>query len=538
MIYLSDIINAPFVLSKEPTSENFAFTTPSIFNENRKLDFMGASFELDNGTLKPVDGEYVGVNSIVPTLDTDGKFTNTLGLDIKSFSGTENSSVVEARITDKETNISSIIMLPVLDNKIDLTGLSTETVYDVKVRVKNDDFTGAWSEPFVLTTPSTMISDPIITLKSNDSLVTDIKNTPLLLSLDVSGFAITDDAEELKSVSITITDEAGIVVNTFTLTDGSSSVVLPEALDIKSKYIVSAKFSTDNYTSATTALTFSTMDATEAPKLSTGGTNVDELSSLDVTITNFKDSFKYRVVGAEVSSIRNNVFTIEVPSVIENSNMDVSFYAKDIVNNNNESIATKLSLNIRHVETDLDQSFMITSDVVGAVGGDKDDILTDKNGMAVNSIDIKDHSKSSSTTKIYVDNKLIDLKEGNTLLAENGELFNVKSVNEEGEVIEEIKAISIFCGSNHTFIVDSDGNLLSTGYNGNGELGLGDTDNRSSFTDTGINNPKDVTCGGFHTFIVDSDGNLLSTGRNNEGQLGLGDRESERALYRRTHSFL
>ena len=84
---------------------------------------------------------------------------------------------------------------------------------------------------------------------------------------------------------------------------------------------------------------------------------------------------------------------------------------------------------------------------------------------------------------------------------------------------------SVCCGYNHTVILKNDGTLCVCGYNGYGELGLGDGGNRYTFTQvtTNADNIKEIYCGIYHTFILKNDGTLWSTGYNNDGRLGLGD---------------
>ena len=95
-----------------------------------------------------------------------------------------------------------------------------------------------------------------------------------------------------------------------------------------------------------------------------------------------------------------------------------------------------------------------------------------------------------------------------------------------GIKLDEIKQIA--CGHSHTIILKNDGSLWSCGYNGKGELGLGtkDYDSHSTFTKvtTNINNDvKQIACGRYHTFILKNDGTLWSCGYNEYGQLGLGN---------------
>ena len=84
---------------------------------------------------------------------------------------------------------------------------------------------------------------------------------------------------------------------------------------------------------------------------------------------------------------------------------------------------------------------------------------------------------------------------------------------------------SIYCGGSHTFMLKNDSTLWGCGYNYNGQLGLGDSDDRYTFTEiaTNANDIKSICCGSHHTLILKNDGSLWGTGRNNCSQLGLGD---------------
>ena len=84
---------------------------------------------------------------------------------------------------------------------------------------------------------------------------------------------------------------------------------------------------------------------------------------------------------------------------------------------------------------------------------------------------------------------------------------------------------SVYCGGHHTIILKNNGTLWGCGDNQYGQLGLGDKTNRNTFTQitTNTNNIKSVYCGMGHTLILKNDGTLWGCGRNNECQLGLGD---------------
>ena len=83
--------------------------------------------------------------------------------------------------------------------------------------------------------------------------------------------------------------------------------------------------------------------------------------------------------------------------------------------------------------------------------------------------------------------------------------------------------------SYHTLILKNDGTLWGSGCNNYGQLGLGDTTNRNTFTQvtTNVNDIKSIYCGDYHNFILKNDGTLWGCGRNDCGQLGLGNGDNK-----------
>jgi alpha-tubulin suppressor-like RCC1 family protein len=81
---------------------------------------------------------------------------------------------------------------------------------------------------------------------------------------------------------------------------------------------------------------------------------------------------------------------------------------------------------------------------------------------------------------------------------------------------------AITCGDNYTIVLMTDNTIYGGGYNINGQLGIGNYTNQSSFTSmtnyTGLT-PKAIACGGFHTIVLMTDGSLYGTGSNYGGIL-------------------
>ena len=77
---------------------------------------------------------------------------------------------------------------------------------------------------------------------------------------------------------------------------------------------------------------------------------------------------------------------------------------------------------------------------------------------------------------------------------------------------------------NNSFVKDKADIIRGCGYNEYGQLGLGDTTNRSVFTKVeGIINVKRVSCGYNFTMLVMEDGTVKGCGLNTSYQLGLGN---------------
>ena len=78
---------------------------------------------------------------------------------------------------------------------------------------------------------------------------------------------------------------------------------------------------------------------------------------------------------------------------------------------------------------------------------------------------------------------------------------------------------------NHSLILKNDSTLWGCGHNGYGQLGLGDGNSRTTFTEitTNVDDIKQIYCGADYTLILKNDGTLWGCGNNGNGQLGLGD---------------
>ncbi len=72
-----------------------------------------------------------------------------------------------------------------------------------------------------------------------------------------------------------------------------------------------------------------------------------------------------------------------------------------------------------------------------------------------------------------------------------------------------------------TYFLLNDGTVKACGYNGYGQLGIGNTTNQSSLVTVPVSNVKQIVAGGHHVFFLLNDGTVKACGRNDYGQLGI-----------------
>jgi alpha-tubulin suppressor-like RCC1 family protein len=142
----------------------------------------------------------------------------------------------------------------------------------------------------------------------------------------------------------------------------------------------------------------------------------------------------------------------------------------------------------------------------------------------------------------------------NIILNENNEIF-VCGYNEYGQLglgdsenrntytkLEHNfgKIKNIYNGAHHNIILNENNELYVCGYNYYGQLGLGDCDNRNTYTKLEHNFGKinNIFCGVNHNIILNDNNELYVCGFNNYGQLGLGFYHNNRNTYTKLeHNF-
>lgn len=84
--------------------------------------------------------------------------------------------------------------------------------------------------------------------------------------------------------------------------------------------------------------------------------------------------------------------------------------------------------------------------------------------------------------------------------------------------------VQISCGVAHSAFLTSTGEVLMSGRNNRGQLGLGSTKTAEwPLLVAGLEGISQIICGGEYTMFLTKDGRVYACGRNSQGQLGLGD---------------
>lgn len=93
------------------------------------------------------------------------------------------------------------------------------------------------------------------------------------------------------------------------------------------------------------------------------------------------------------------------------------------------------------------------------------------------------------------------------------------------------KILQISLGSNHTLVLEDNGVLWGFGSNKYGQLGIGSLDEKKVkpqilpfWKDKKI---KQISCGSWHSMVILENGECYSFGRGEDGQLGLGDKNNK-----------
>jgi E3 ubiquitin-protein ligase HERC3 len=112
------------------------------------------------------------------------------------------------------------------------------------------------------------------------------------------------------------------------------------------------------------------------------------------------------------------------------------------------------------------------------------------------------------------------------------------------EAIQNYRIVSVAAGKFHSMALAADGKLFTWGAGSYGQLGHGITDDQSIPKCVSSLNPTDlpppdritaISAGGYHSFALTVSGNLLATGRNQEGQLGIPGLTGVSASFDRVH---
>lgn len=171
----------------------------------------------------------------------------------------------------------------------------------------------------------------------------------------------------------------------------------------------------------------------------------------------------------------------------------------------------------------LSNSFNLKGDI--AEDGELNITNTNEKEITIEKYEEVDNSKVTNIEEFTPNYKITGNKIGRV---------NVNAINENGytkniwiNVVESEDAkasAKVVNGEGYTIVLRSDGTVWSYGKNTNGQLGLGDTNNRNEpeKIET-VEEIIDITTGQNHTILLGKSGKVYSFGVNGKGQLGTGN---------------
>lgn len=91
--------------------------------------------------------------------------------------------------------------------------------------------------------------------------------------------------------------------------------------------------------------------------------------------------------------------------------------------------------------------------------------------------------------------------------------------------ISNFNIVQVACGKEYSMLLTNSGEVLCSGENSDGQLGIGSTDSKNSFVyvqkdETNLKNVIQIACGNAHTMFLLNSGNVLACGNGLEGELG------------------
>lgn len=417
----------------------------------------------------------------------------------------------------------------VVDSKVNLTSftfapLEHDTVHYVRCRYHTQDYSSDWSDPLKITSSSTYITNPVLSLNGNANASS---NNPSFMS---SAFSVVNGsdthASSLWEIS-KISDFSTLEYNGTSQSD-LTFITIPVKLDNDTQYFARVKYYGNHYTSSySNVVSFRTGVQTDTPDLIYDNV-VYENSTLCITNVNHIPGMIY-TVNTELGSVMTDEDKIYVamPSVSVDTIIHLHIAATDIANNNTISDSVTLTVTVKNITTVVDQALSYTTANMTQLFncGTADNVINktivSKSDISSAPVDLMDRTKVSTTNKVYIDGRYYTPSVGETLYADNKTPFTVSGVGDDGIEYSLHDVVTIASGRGHTFLITRNNDMWCIGLNTNGQLGLGDTTNRNVWVKHTIK-AIDVKCGEYFTALIHPNGYLFTTGYNAYGQCGNG----------------
>lgn len=388
--------------------------------------------------------------------------------------------------------------------------------YFVRVRYRSKSYVSEWSELARFKSPNTYIVNPIVSIAGNNNAVM------LQPTIMCGEFNVINGNDTIDSTIYQVALDSGFNSLVYNNVDkvNLSSLKLPNSLESNTSYFIRVKFIGKSMVSAwSNVLEIKTGAFTDTPIIS-GPKYVFENTVAALSIDNYNADSVYTIFSTlgVINRIDNKIY-ITMPSVSTDTDINVSVSCTDVDSSLLPSADCVYGIKILNSGLSSDQALITTTGYNNMYAGNAIANVNLENWF---NLDIMDKTQTSIVSRIYIDNLKGDIKVGDVLYANEGEPFTVKTVRDDGNVDSIFNVAAISAGASHVLLLTVSGLVFACGDNTHGQLGVGDTNARTSFVLAGIH-AKAICAGHMHSGFLRKDGLLCVCGYNTYGQIGCGD---------------
>lgn len=242
---------------------------------------------------------------------------------------------------------------------ISTTGLQASTEYFVRVRYRSTKFISLYSAIVSYTTVDKSIETPVVTLTDG---TTDVQGSFAVTS---SAFTVINGTDTHVSSTWEIKTSDGLTTIWSSIADTSNltSITVPNGyVQVGTSYLMNVTYNGAELVSSAGSTAFTTAASFTAAPILTGVSSANELTNIDITISNYDAGATYTITVGIGSFVRNSgVITWTLPDVVSTGNYIITCKA---TKNGADSPVTSKTVSIVNVPIEADAAASIVDYLV------------------------------------------------------------------------------------------------------------------------------------------------------------------------------